>query len=274
MTVQTALMLVAAVVARPFGAPAGNVFLALSKGFAFVLALLNVVDDDVEQAVEVVTSLASAFCTLEVSIGLVFAALAVPGHVRGVLYGLSSEGGQEAGRRGSSGGSVEMDQLFLTEDPPATLAAHQRSAGQRHPDTSTTTSSSNSRTVNLIARNASHAQGMDREGQAGDVNVDVAAPRERRVGTLISERAGTGEHPSDDDDDSNERQHSGNWYENTGQVLAMLLIHHKGEAVARPVGPLRHLVMAAAGICSFEDKKDAVVEWRRAGSGPTLPNGT
>jgi hypothetical protein len=65
LVVQTFVMAVAALVIRPFGAPAGNVFLAISKSAALVTALLELVGDDLDTAIEAVNSVAVAISSVE-----------------------------------------------------------------------------------------------------------------------------------------------------------------------------------------------------------------
>jgi hypothetical protein len=69
--VQIAVMVAAALYVRPFGAPLPNVFLVLSKAFAFVVAVLVVIDEDLEAAAEVVTAVATGVGACEVLVIIV-----------------------------------------------------------------------------------------------------------------------------------------------------------------------------------------------------------
>jgi hypothetical protein len=86
LVVQMGVMAVAAVIVRPFGAVAGNVFLVLSKLFTLTSALLLVVGGgDVEDAVDVVTSVGVGLGVLELLLSLLLLAIPVVPQVRHAL---------------------------------------------------------------------------------------------------------------------------------------------------------------------------------------------
>jgi hypothetical protein len=77
LVVQMGVMAAAAVIVRPVGAVAGNVFLVLSKVSAFSCALLSLVwGEDVESAVDAVTSVAVGLGMLELLLSVLL--LAIP----------------------------------------------------------------------------------------------------------------------------------------------------------------------------------------------------
>jgi hypothetical protein len=108
---QTGVMVVAAWYVKPFGAPLGNVFLILSKVFAFVVALLVVIDEGLGPVAEFVTAVATAVGTCEILLSIFILLFSLrPQLARAAsafLRPLAAHGEDEAPAQ------VELEDLFI-----------------------------------------------------------------------------------------------------------------------------------------------------------------
>jgi hypothetical protein len=121
MLAQTGIMVAAAWYVKPFGAPLPNVFLLLSKLFAFIVALLVIIGEDLQAAAEVVTAVATGVGACDVLITIVFLLYSLTPQVvhRASLFfsfhrAALGEEATEGPRR-----EVELEDLLLNDDGPA-----------------------------------------------------------------------------------------------------------------------------------------------------------
>jgi hypothetical protein len=124
--VQTAVMVAAALYVRPFGAPLPNVVLVLSKVSAFVVAVLVLIDDDLQAAAEVVTAVATGIGASEVVITIVILLCSlVPQLARRASHLFRYRGAAPGDKRAAEGresegpADVELEALFINTEEGA-----------------------------------------------------------------------------------------------------------------------------------------------------------